>query len=118
MILDMKIHSKRGFTLIEIMIVVAIIGVLAAMAIPNLMKARKDATRTACIQNLMAIQGAKEVWALEAKKGGNEAPQPTELYGADKNLKQEPKCPAGGTYTIGNMDTKPTCSVADHVIPN
>ncbi|HAM72517.1 MAG TPA: prepilin-type cleavage/methylation domain-containing protein [Verrucomicrobiales bacterium] len=114
----MKIHSKSGFTLVEIMIVVAIIGVLAAIAIPNLVKARKDAQRAACVQNLRAIEGAKEVWALDTRKGGNEGPQPTELYGSDKAIKSEPHCPAGGTYTIGTMDSKPTCSVTDHVLPN
>lgn len=114
----MKINSKSGFTLVEIMIVVAIIGVLAAIAVPNLMKARKDAQRAACIQNLRSIEGAKEVWALETKKGGSEGPTPAELYGNDKAIKSEPSCPAHGTYTIGNMDSKPTCSVADHVLPN
>lgn len=114
----MKIQKTSGFTLVEIMIVVAIIGVLAAMAVPNLLKARRDAQRAACIQNLRAIEGAKEIWALENRKGGNEAPQPTELYGADKAIKTEPKCQAGGTYSIGTMDAKPTCTLSDHVLPN
>ncbi|MBM3845827.1 MAG: type II secretion system protein, partial [Verrucomicrobia bacterium] len=103
----MKTNRRSGFTLVEIMIVVAIIGLLAATAVPNLMKARKDAQRAACVQNLRAIEGAKEVWALENRKGGNEGPQPTDLYGSDKTIKSEPKCQGGGTYTIGTMDTKP-----------
>lgn len=114
----MKINSKSGFTLVEIMIVVAIIGVLAAIAVPNLMKARKDAQRAACIQNLRSIEGAKEVWALETRKGGGEGPTPAELYGNDKTIKSEPTCPARGTYTIGTMDSKPTCSTPDHILPN
>ena len=114
----MKIDRRSGFTLVEIMIGVAIIGVLAAIAVPNLMKARKDAQRAACIQNLRAIEGAKEVWALENRKGGNEGPQPTDLYGNEKTIKSEPKCQAGGTYGINTMDSKPTCTVSDHVLPN
>ncbi|MBL9171259.1 MAG: prepilin-type N-terminal cleavage/methylation domain-containing protein [Verrucomicrobiales bacterium] len=109
-------NSRRGFTLVEIMIVVAIIGVLAAIAIPNLVKARKDAQRAACIQNLHTIEGAKEVWALEKKGGPTDSPSDADLVGADKTLKNKPKCPAGGTYTYGNMDTRPACSIADHIL--
>ena len=68
-------HSaKAAFTLVEIMIVVAIIGLLAAVAIPHLVKARKDAQKAACINNLKTIQGAKEVWALEMKKTDADTP--------------------------------------------
>ena len=98
------------------MIVVAIIGVLAAIAIPNLVKARKDAQRAACIQNLHTIEGAKEVWALEKRGGASDSPTDADLVGSDKTLKTKPKCPAQGTYTYSNMDTRPTCSVSDHIL--
>jgi prepilin-type N-terminal cleavage/methylation domain-containing protein len=108
--------KKQGFTLVEIMIVVAIIGLLAAIAIPNFVKARQTAQRNACIQNLKEIDGAKEQWAIENKKGNGDPIVKDEV---DKYIKNgAPSCPSSGTYTYGNIGADPTCSVATHVLPN
>jgi prepilin-type N-terminal cleavage/methylation domain-containing protein len=115
----MRINNTRksGFTLVEIMIVVAIIGLLAAIAIPNFVKARTTAQKNACINNLRQIDGAKEQWALEQKKTQTDLPvMATDLVGSDKYIKVTPTCPANGTYTVGNMTTKPVCSVTDHTL--
>ena len=107
-------NRKSGFTLVEIMIVVAIIGLLAAIAIPNFVKARQASQKSACVANLRQIEGAKATWALENKKVGTDTPTDGDLFGSTLYIREKPGCPASGTYTLGTVDAKPSCSVADH----
>jgi prepilin-type N-terminal cleavage/methylation domain-containing protein len=107
----MKINTSRksGFTLVEIMIVVAIIGLLAAIAIPNFVKARTTAQRNACIANLKQIDGAIQQWALENKKAGTAAVTTTDVLDYLKGSVL-PVCPANGTYSTSTVSESPLCT--------
>jgi len=103
----------RGFTLVEIMIVVAIIALLASIAIPSFMTSRTNARATACINNLRLIDSAKQQYATVSLTCANS----TVLFISDIYMyikgatpTNGPICREGGTYTVGAVTSNPTCS--------
>lgn len=107
-------HRRSAFTLIEIMIVVAIIALLAAVAIPGFQKAIQTAQKQACTLNQKTIDGAKLRWALENKRPPTAAPSDMELFGQNAYIEHKPDCPAGGAYALNAVEEKCTCSVPVH----
>jgi prepilin-type N-terminal cleavage/methylation domain-containing protein len=107
--------NKKGFTLVEIMIVVAIIGVLAATAIPGYVRARETAMKNACIHNLGQIQGAIQVWAINTAADNDAVPSTGDLV--PNYIKAWPKC-GTATYSVPAVDEMPACpntgSYPDH----
>lgn len=106
--------NRKGFTLVEIMIVVAIIGLLAAIAIPNFVRARTRAQQEACIANLKQIEGAIQVWAVDT--GQADTATPTWANLTPTYIRSLPACPGGGAYTLPAVSGRPTCSSAGHAL--
>ena len=118
-----KSSHLTGFTLLEIMIVVGVVGLLAAVAIPNYVRVRGSTQANACINNMHQIDGAVTEWALEnGKKTGDPAPDLTADLMPYIRLNSSsgiPSCPAGGTYTMNLVGIVPqvACSLGTSVNP-
>lgn len=125
--MKVKTSFKSGFTLVEIMIVVAIIGLLASIAVPNFVKSRQQAQKIACINNLRQIEGAKQLWALETKAASTIIPGQTDIqsYLGRGTEGTAPVCPAdsaqsfSSSYDPGDLSAAPRCLIVagTHVLP-
>jgi prepilin-type N-terminal cleavage/methylation domain-containing protein len=125
--MKLTLTTKNGFTLVEIMIVVAIIGLLAAMAIPNFVHSRQIAQMNTCINNLRCIDSAKQVWAFEQRKQDADTPAGSDLqpYLGRTASGSLPACPVDSaqtfetSYSPQTVASKPVCLVVSstHVLP-
>jgi prepilin-type N-terminal cleavage/methylation domain-containing protein len=113
-------HPNAGFTLVEIMIVVAIIGLLAAIGIPNFVKARETSQTNACINNLRMIDEAKQEWGLELGQAAGVTPSSGELAPyMNHSGNVMPVCPLSGAtgpaYNIQSLTNAPTCPNSNNI---
>ena len=109
--MNKKVHQPGGFTLVEIMIVVGIIGLLVGIALPNFIKSRATSQQNACINNMRQINSAVQQWAMETGQAPGALPpsMATDLtpYIQLNSNSAIPSCPAGGTYVINNISVVP-----------
>ena len=104
-----KKRKEQGFSLVEVMVVVGILGLLMAVAMPNFLRSRREARARACVANLKQIESAKERWCISSQAGMD-----TDVFMTDivpDFLRMTPSCSADGTYSVGTMAEDPTCSV-------
>ena len=121
--MKIAVCGRPAFTLVEVMIVVAVIGLLVAIAVPNIVRARTRSQLNACINNLRHIDDASQQWGLE----NNQPASATVLFTDIRPyLRGVITCPSSGpgatfdlSYTLTTISNKPTCNVVSetHVLP-
>ena len=118
-----RLSFTAGFTLIEVMVVLAIIGIVVAIATPTWLRQRELSRGRACQENLGKIDGAKEAYAIDFKVPNGSAVTMANLVvppGASAGqgyMKDVPICPSSGTYSANNLGVTPTCSIGDSIAP-
>ncbi len=105
-----------GFTLIEILIVVAIMGIILGVALPAFLKSRNQARKQVCIGNLSQIESAKQQWGLENNKKDGDVVTDADLFGSSLYIKVKPNCPGGGSYDLTAIGTPAKCSQEGHTL--
>jgi hypothetical protein len=115
-LIEQGVTSTGGGQMLTSLLVVPLVGLTAAIAVPSFVKARKTSIRNSCINNLRQIDSAKEQWAMEqAKRDGDAVDEAAAAMYIKNGM---PTCPDGGVYTIGTIGENPTCTVHGDTLSN
>lgn len=109
---------NRAFTLVEIMIVILIIGIILAVAVPQFIRAREGSHQKVCIANMRELEYAKEMFASDNKLGNGAPVTLNDLWPDYMHGIAFPNCPGGGVYTVGAVGETPTCSLSAGAYPH
>jgi len=104
----MKRCKSQGFTIAEIMIVVAVISILVLIATPCYFKARKESHRSTCMSNMRKIEGAKALYSMSAGSKPTASWEDILPY-----IMRIPTCPSGGQYEGWDIGTSIYCTIHD-----
>ena len=110
----MNIRKTHGFTIIEVMIVVAIIGIFITITAISANRVSTKSKTNSCITNLRRIDAAKSLWSITSGSDPDDPVSMSDLV--PEHIKTTPVCPSGGVYTVGNLKTLATCSVQGHAL--
>ncbi|MFA5146060.1 MAG: prepilin-type N-terminal cleavage/methylation domain-containing protein [Candidatus Omnitrophota bacterium] len=105
--------NRKAFTLVEVIIAVAVIAILLSIGLPQYAKTRFSSRKTVCINNLKQIDAAIDQWAIEHNISDGTMPT-DDVYNYIKNTARL-TCPSGGTYALHEVGSKPqvTCSLEE-----
>ncbi len=101
---------KSGFTLVELIVILVVLGVLGGIAIPKYIQNRTTKRRNACTANLKMMDGAKWSWSVETRQAGTAVPADSDIFGWSLYMGSKLLCPLGGTYSLNAISIRTTCS--------
>jgi prepilin-type N-terminal cleavage/methylation domain-containing protein len=106
--------GQLAFTLVELMVTIAIIGLVLGIAIPNFLKSRIQARKQACIENLTQIESAKQIWSVQNGKKEGDAVTEGDIIGPLSYIRIMPACPGGGRYDLTTVGENAKCDQPGH----
>ena len=105
---------QSAFTLVELMVTIAIIGLVLGIAIPNFLRSRIQARKQACIENLTQIESAKQIWSVQNGKKEGDAVAENDILGPQSYIRVMPICPGGGRYDLTTVGENAKCDQPGH----
>jgi prepilin-type N-terminal cleavage/methylation domain-containing protein len=100
----------NGFTMVELVIVIGLMAILLAIAVPQFLRAGERGRRASCLANLRHLGDAKEQYAIERRLNTGDPVEYGQLYPGYIRTPRALVCPSGGDYVLGTIGENPVCS--------